>query len=78
MSTPATGRGSLLKVYLRDAAAAGFVAAYLRERLPAAAQFLVLGADICRRELLAEIDAADFSARPNPGSAAPAGSGSYG
>ena len=52
------GRGTLLKVYLRDAAAAGFVATYLRARLPAPVQFLVLGADICRRELLAEIDAA--------------------
>ena len=51
------GRGTLLKVYLRDAAKAGFVAAYLREHLPAQVQFLVLGADICRRELLVEIDA---------------------
>ena len=52
------GRGTLLKVYLRNAATAGFVATYLRARLPAQVQFLVLGADICRRELLAEIDAA--------------------
>jgi hypothetical protein len=52
------GRGTLLKVYLRHAATAGFVATYLRARLPAQVQFLVLGADICRRELLAEIDAA--------------------
>jgi chorismate lyase/3-hydroxybenzoate synthase len=50
-------RGTLLKVYLRNAAAAGFVATYLRAHLPAQVQFLVLGADICRHELLAEIDA---------------------
>jgi chorismate lyase/3-hydroxybenzoate synthase len=52
------GPGTLLKIYLRHAAAAGFVAGYLRERLPAHAQFVVLGADICRHELLVEIDAA--------------------
>jgi chorismate lyase/3-hydroxybenzoate synthase len=56
-----TGRGTLLKVYLRNAATAGFVATYLRARLPAQVQLLVLGADICRRELLAEIDAAHLS-----------------
>jgi chorismate lyase / 3-hydroxybenzoate synthase len=53
-----SGRGTLLKVYLRDASAAGFVTTYLRAHLPAQAQFLVLAADICRRELLVEIDAA--------------------
>jgi chorismate lyase/3-hydroxybenzoate synthase len=52
-----SGRGTLLKVYLRDASAAGFVAGYIREHLPPQVQFLVLGADICRRELLVEIDA---------------------
>ena len=57
------GRGTLLKIYLRDAAAAGFVASYLRERLPAHAQFVVLGADICRHELLVEIDAAHLGPR---------------
>ena len=57
------GHGTLLKIYLRDAAAAGFVASYLRERLPAHAQFLVLGADICRHELLVEIDAAHLDPR---------------
>jgi chorismate lyase/3-hydroxybenzoate synthase len=51
----------VLKVYLRDAAAAGFVSAYLRAQLPAQVQFLVLGADICRRELVVEIDAAHFA-----------------
>jgi chorismate lyase/3-hydroxybenzoate synthase len=51
------GRGTLLKIYLRDAAAAGLVANYLRRHLPPQVQFLILGADICRRELLVEIDA---------------------
>ncbi len=55
-----SGRGTVLKIYLRDAAAAGLVGSYLRARLPAQAQFLVLGADICRRELVVEIDAAHF------------------
>jgi chorismate lyase / 3-hydroxybenzoate synthase len=53
-----TGRGTLLKIYLREAAAAGFVSDYLRARLPAPVQLLVLAADICRRELLVEVDAA--------------------
>jgi chorismate lyase/3-hydroxybenzoate synthase len=53
-----SGRGTLLKIYLRDPAAAGLVSAYLRAQLPAQVQFLVLGADICRRELVVEIDAA--------------------
>jgi chorismate lyase/3-hydroxybenzoate synthase len=52
------GPGTLLKIYLRHPAMAGFVAGYLRERLPAHVQFVVLGADICRHELLVEIDAA--------------------
>jgi chorismate lyase / 3-hydroxybenzoate synthase len=51
------GRGTLLKIYLRNPQSAQFVATYLREHLPAQAQFLILGADICRRELLVEIDA---------------------
>ncbi|HTV77097.1 MAG TPA: hypothetical protein VMF03_02495 [Steroidobacteraceae bacterium] len=55
-----SGRGTLLKVYLRDASAAGFVSGYLREQLPSQVQLVVLGADICRRELLVEIDAAHF------------------
>ncbi len=57
IATHTSGRGTLLKVYLRDATAAGFVAKYLRGHLPPQVQFLVLGADICRRELLVEIDA---------------------
>jgi chorismate lyase/3-hydroxybenzoate synthase len=54
---PAPGRGTLLKIYLREPTAAGFVAGYMRAHLPPQVQFLVLGADICRRELLVEIDA---------------------
>ncbi len=56
-NSPAPGRGTLFKIYLRNAAAAGFVANYLRAHLPPRVQFLILGADICRRELLVEIDA---------------------
>ncbi len=56
-STPVPGRGTLLKIYLRDAGAAQFVAGYMRRHLPPQVQFLILGADICRRELLVEIDA---------------------
>ena len=56
-----SGRGTLLKIYLRNARDAGFVASYLRERLPQA-QLLILGADICRRELLVEIDAVHLGA----------------
>ena len=55
-----SGRGTLLKIYLRDASAAGLVSSYLRAQLPSQVQFLVLGADICRRELVVEIDAAHF------------------
>jgi chorismate lyase/3-hydroxybenzoate synthase len=50
-------RGTLLKIYLRDPTTAAYVADYVRGHLPAQVQFLILGADICRRELLVEIDA---------------------
>jgi chorismate lyase/3-hydroxybenzoate synthase len=55
-----SGRGTVLKVYLRDASAAGLVSTYLRAQLPTQVQVLVLSADICRHELLVEIDAAHF------------------
>jgi chorismate lyase/3-hydroxybenzoate synthase len=55
-----SGCGTVLKVYVREPAAAGFVSAYLRAQLPARVQILVLAADICRRELVVEIDAAHF------------------
>lgn len=53
-----SGRGALLKIYLRNAAAAGVATQYLRAHLPHHVQILVLGADVCRRELLVEVDAA--------------------
>ncbi len=63
-AAPASGGGTLLKIYLRDATQAGFVAASLREQLSAQTQFLILGADICRPELLVEIDAAHLGHGP--------------
>jgi len=45
-----------LKVYLRDRAAAELAAIHLAECLPPGAQFLMLEADICRAELLVEVD----------------------
>jgi chorismate lyase/3-hydroxybenzoate synthase len=54
---PATlGDGSLLKVYVRDAEDAQAVAARLDERLDPAVPRLLLHAQVCRRELLVEID----------------------
>jgi chorismate lyase/3-hydroxybenzoate synthase len=52
------GAGSLLKVYLRRAADEAAVHAGLRARLGKAANLLLLHGDICRRELLLEIDGA--------------------
>jgi chorismate lyase/3-hydroxybenzoate synthase len=57
VTASAPGGGILLKIYLRDPTTAAFVASYLRGHLPPQVQFLLLGADICRRELLVEIDA---------------------
>ena len=57
---PALPRGlnarTRLKVYLRDSAAAEVAGAHLAECLPPGAQFLMLEADICRAELLVELD----------------------
>ena len=53
---PQLTAGSLLKVYLREAAAAADVDSLLAARLPAGVRYLILEADICRRELLVEID----------------------
>jgi chorismate lyase/3-hydroxybenzoate synthase len=50
------GAHSVLKGYVRKVADADAVAARLRERLPAATPLLLLHGDICRRELLIEID----------------------
>lgn len=50
------GGRTLFKVYLRDGAEAGRAAAHLSERLPSGVQCLMLKGDICRAELLAEIE----------------------
>jgi chorismate lyase/3-hydroxybenzoate synthase len=50
------GRGSLLKVYVRDANDASLVAAKLAEATDNADGVMILCGDICRRELLVEID----------------------
>lgn len=50
------GTGSLLKVYVRDPADADAVEASLRRRAPDLAGLLLLAGDICRRELLVELD----------------------
>ena len=56
-SLPAAfGEHSLLKVYLRDPSHAALLQATLRSRLPAGTSLLLLHADICRAELLIEID----------------------
>jgi len=47
---------SVLKVYLRDPAGLDAVTAILRRRLPPGTRWLVLHADVCRSELLVEID----------------------
>ena len=49
-------RGSLFKLYLRDAALRDDCMALLRRQLPEASQLLTLEADICRRDLLLEIE----------------------
>ncbi len=50
------GERSLLKVYLRDGASAARAEAQLAERLPRGVRYMILEADICRSELLVEID----------------------
>jgi chorismate lyase / 3-hydroxybenzoate synthase len=52
----APGTGSLLKVYVRDANDAPLIVAKLSEAMHDADGILVLRGDICRRELLVEID----------------------
>jgi len=50
------GAHSMLKAYVRESADGAEVASRLRTRLPAATPLLLLQGDICRRELLIEID----------------------
>lgn len=52
----ALGEHSLLKVYLRDPSQVSSVQTALHERLPVGTSLLLLHADICRAELLIEID----------------------
>ena len=47
---------ALLKVYLRHPQACAAVVETLQARLPAGVQFIVLAADVCRDDLLIEID----------------------
>ena len=49
------GSKGLLKVYLRDAAAAAIVEAQLNKRRPSMPHLLLAG-DICRRDLLVEVE----------------------
>ncbi|MCQ4164248.1 pteridine-dependent deoxygenase [Tahibacter harae] len=53
---PGFGRGSVLKAYVRHREDMEPIAAALQQRLPQAAERLVLLGDICRAELLVEID----------------------
>jgi len=55
-SNPALGAHSLLKAYVRHEADARHVAEVLHERLPGLGGLLLLGGDICRGELLVEVD----------------------
>jgi chorismate lyase/3-hydroxybenzoate synthase len=54
--TTRLGPESLLKIYLRDESLLPEVAEFLRERVPSQTQYVVLHADVCRSELLVEID----------------------
>jgi len=53
---PRLGKGSMLKFYLREAAEASRLDSLLRRRLPAETPYMILEADICRSELLLEVD----------------------
>jgi chorismate lyase / 3-hydroxybenzoate synthase len=54
--TTRLGPESLLKIYLRDESLLPEVASFLRECVPSQTQYVVLHADVCRSELLVEID----------------------
>jgi chorismate lyase / 3-hydroxybenzoate synthase len=54
--TTRLGPQSLLKIYLRDETLLPEVHDFLRERVPSQTQYIVLHADVCRSELLVEID----------------------
>ncbi len=63
---PTLGAGSLLKVYVRNPDDAPAIVAQLDDRLPPSVQRLLLHAQVCRRELLVEIDGVHGQA-PGPG-----------
>jgi chorismate lyase/3-hydroxybenzoate synthase len=54
--TTKLGAQSLLKIYLRDESLLADVHEFLRERVPSQTHYIVLHADVCRSELLVEID----------------------
>jgi chorismate lyase/3-hydroxybenzoate synthase len=54
--TTKLGPESLLKIYLRDEALLPDVQAFLDERVPSQTPYIVLHAEVCRTELLVEID----------------------
>jgi chorismate lyase/3-hydroxybenzoate synthase len=54
--TPRLGAESLLKIYLRDESLLPSVESLVREHLPAQTPLLILHADVCRAELLVEVD----------------------
>jgi hypothetical protein len=61
----AAGAASLLKVYVRDPAQAQIIADRLSEVLPPEfcdSEIIYLSADICRRELLLEIEGVQLPA----------------
>ena len=53
---PRLGHQTLIKAYLRDRSDLQPVEQALRERLPAGTPFLVLAGDVCRSDLLVELD----------------------
>ena len=53
---PSLGAGSVLKVYVRNAADGDFIATRLRQRMASLGGLQLLAGDICRGELLLEID----------------------
>jgi len=50
------GANTLIKAYLRNRENLAFVEQQLRERLPAGTPFLVLSGDVCRADLMLELD----------------------
>lgn len=55
---------SLIKVYLRDASALEGVESALRMRIPPGVPYMILEADICREDLLVEIDCTHAARAP--------------